>query len=512
MASVRDKHTLFSTKNLLACRHAPASVSNLLVLRERAKRCPSHEHLTGDLHDDVHGDISHRDERDASTSPEFMRTAHFQRADRDHVMSQNVLEDMDYHVTQEFARLSIGSAAVPPDGVLLMDDPTYDVDPRKSLGSFMSEVSGITDESCFGMREQLKSLRKNISVFETTNRDLGQSPILDQVAVDSAVSFDEVDCVDVVEKGLKRLSVLDDYVAPLGGLEDGGPEDIPSSGNHSKQTVGMFTHIPDNHLSFGDSADISEDDNSRTGASDWNEKKIIGHDGLASDRPKMATLYPKLSFVSKSSLKLSVRCDKQRSAQINRDLQEWIDRKYEKRQANVVVCSSQSRTNVLRTMVDSFCGNKDTRNDFAHAGNRAITTCKRVMSKGADDNGNDSQLRWDTEYIPGNVLIVSSKAGAEEWAQCLRDDARVSFHSYTASLATRRRLGTHHLGGVDFVVTTFDVLKAKEIGVPETRPDDAHDSPSILSHTSTSRGLEDGSVGSNGGWLKHRDDKNYVQQ
>jgi hypothetical protein len=57
----------------------------------------------------------------------------------------------------------------------------------------------------------------------------------------------------------------------------------------------------------------------------------------------------------------------------------------------------------------------------------------------------------------GKLLIVTSKAMVESWADCCRSDLKIKLLLYTSSLADRRRLGLHSIGRHDVVITTFDV-------------------------------------------------------
>ena len=66
------------------------------------------------------------------------------------------------------------------------------------------------------------------------------------------------------------------------------------------------------------------------------------------------------------------------------------------------------------------------------------------------------------------MLVVTSKQRVELWADCVRNQRHSRLHSYTAGLQERRRHGTSILTRVDVVVTTFDVLRSKEVCVPET--------------------------------------------
>lgn len=76
-------------------------------------------------------------------------------------------------------------------------------------------------------------------------------------------------------------------------------------------------------------------------------------------------------------------------------------------------------------------------------------------------------LRNSPDLKPRGALVVtSSKAAAEEWCQEFRAHAHVRLLGYVDSIA-QRRAAQHRLRGHDVVVTTFDVLKAIEVGLPQ---------------------------------------------
>ena len=63
--------------------------------------------------------------------------------------------------------------------------------------------------------------------------------------------------------------------------------------------------------------------------------------------------------------------------------------------------------------------------------------------------------------------MVTSKACSEQWASFVRSLPGISLHVYTDTLSLRRKMGPHRIKDFDVVVTTFDVLKAREVLVPE---------------------------------------------
>jgi hypothetical protein len=72
----------------------------------------------------------------------------------------------------------------------------------------------------------------------------------------------------------------------------------------------------------------------------------------------------------------------------------------------------------------------------------------------------------------GKMLVVTSKHRLQLWADCVRSLHDKSLHVYADDLSARRRRGIGPLTRVDVVVTSFDVLRSKEVGVCEQADDD----------------------------------------
>ena len=88
----------------------------------------------------------------------------------------------------------------------------------------------------------------------------------------------------------------------------------------------------------------------------------------------------------------------------------------------------------------------------------------------------------------GALLIVTQKAHVEEWAGLIRDLPWPRLMVYTETLAKRRKLGAHNLAQHDVVITTFDVLRAKEAAMPEQLSDSSDlESVDSLGDETTSR-------------------------
>lgn len=79
--------------------------------------------------------------------------------------------------------------------------------------------------------------------------------------------------------------------------------------------------------------------------------------------------------------------------------------------------------------------------------------------------------RKNPSALEGGILIVTSKNMIDTWASPIRAARglykETSLHVYTQPLVARRRMGPARIAGFDVVVTTFDILKAKEVAVPE---------------------------------------------
>lgn len=59
--------------------------------------------------------------------------------------------------------------------------------------------------------------------------------------------------------------------------------------------------------------------------------------------------------------------------------------------------------------------------------------------------------------VDGKMLIVTSKALIDSWADSCQADLNIKALLYTNTLSDRRKLGIHTIGCHDVVITTFDV-------------------------------------------------------
>ena len=74
--------------------------------------------------------------------------------------------------------------------------------------------------------------------------------------------------------------------------------------------------------------------------------------------------------------------------------------------------------------------------------------------------------------IYGGVLLITSKRNVERWADLCRMNANTKLHVYTDSLKLRRQLGSNRLSQFDIVITTFEIVRAKEMFIPLNRHTD----------------------------------------
>ena len=114
---------------------------------------------------------------------------------------------------------------------------------------------------------------------------------------------------------------------------------------------------------------------------------------------------------------------------------------------SVVLYSDRSRSRIVTTVLQ-------------HASN--------AIAEQAGQSGLLLALRAQVQPGGGRgILIVASKTQVEVWASLLRSLAHIRLLCYTDALAKRRLLGSKRLRNFDAIVTTFDVLKVKEIAMPE---------------------------------------------
>eukprot|EP00607_Mallomonas_marina_P008707 CAMPEP_0182424864 /NCGR_PEP_ID=MMETSP1167-20130531/11131_1 /TAXON_ID=2988 /ORGANISM="Mallomonas Sp, Strain CCMP3275" /LENGTH=526 /DNA_ID=CAMNT_0024604999 /DNA_START=79 /DNA_END=1659 /DNA_ORIENTATION=+ len=113
-------------------------------------------------------------------------------------------------------------------------------------------------------------------------------------------------------------------------------------------------------------------------------------------------------------------------------LETWLK---EHRTHAIIVTSSETRQSTIHTLLqDSSAVDRDRR--------------LRVLHK--------------NRQLHGGTLILTSKATVESWAAAVRSAPALSLLVYTEPLSKRRQLGAQHIVSFDVVVTTLDVLRAKE--------------------------------------------------
>ena len=114
-------------------------------------------------------------------------------------------------------------------------------------------------------------------------------------------------------------------------------------------------------------------------------------------------------------------------------------------------------TNWLRNKSSSFIKTSSTRDDSS--------LFERVLKSSFPF------LNLTPQKLDGGILIVTSKSSIDKWANPIRsaknEFSNISLEVYTQSLANRRKINLTRLSGVNVVITTFEILKAKEIVIPE---------------------------------------------
>ena len=102
----------------------------------------------------------------------------------------------------------------------------------------------------------------------------------------------------------------------------------------------------------------------------------------------------------------------------------------------------------------------------------------------------------------GGVLLITSKANVEKWADLCRMRTSTKLHCYTDSLKQRRQLGSNRLTQFDIVITTFEIARAKEIFIPLNRDsNDTADTNDPIDTNTTSTTNTDDSIT----WLPAKD-------
>ena len=114
----------------------------------------------------------------------------------------------------------------------------------------------------------------------------------------------------------------------------------------------------------------------------------------------------------------------------------------------------------------------------------SLATVVNHALSAVDDAATAATSSSSRHLIPSAaLLIVTLKAHVEEWAGHVRNLPWPRLLVYTDALPKRRKLGAYNLAQYDVVVTTFDVLRAKEAALPELASSDS-DLGSVASYCS----------------------------
>jgi hypothetical protein len=101
--------------------------------------------------------------------------------------------------------------------------------------------------------------------------------------------------------------------------------------------------------------------------------------------------------------------------------------------------------------------------------------------------------------IQGGILIVTPKAKVAAWASLIKNIPDVSLHVQASlSLSQRRKNGAERLARFDVVLTTYDLVRAKEVAMPVRLSSSRHSSMGG-STCSTPQSMSD--AGSDAGFL-----------
>jgi SNF2 family DNA or RNA helicase len=101
--------------------------------------------------------------------------------------------------------------------------------------------------------------------------------------------------------------------------------------------------------------------------------------------------------------------------------------------------------------------------------------------------------------IQGGILIVTPKAKVAAWASLIKNIPDVSLHVQASlSLSQRRKNGVERLARFDVVLTTYDLVRAKEVAMPVRSSSSRHSSMGG-STCSTPQSMSD--AGSDAGFL-----------
>mmetsp|Transcript_7608 Transcript_7608/g.7692 ORF Transcript_7608/g.7692 Transcript_7608/m.7692 type:complete len:702 (+) Transcript_7608:84-2189(+) len=126
------------------------------------------------------------------------------------------------------------------------------------------------------------------------------------------------------------------------------------------------------------------------------------------------------------------------------ELDKWMRKK--ERINSIFVCCNDTREALLKTIVETSIDSYDS---------------PKSRHKAVSKVGSYSLIQSQA------VLIVTVKSQVEIWATHIRNLPEPRLLLYTDTLVKRRKLGAYNLSQYDVIITTFDILRAKEVCIPE---------------------------------------------
>lgn len=288
-------------------------------------------------------------------------------------------------------------------------------------------------------------------VYEKATVETSPSPSTSQPPSVSSSPDCRVDTPEIARTQDCSRNATQQPLSPIGYYQgDQGEEDDECV--LSPPDVALSTFPPDEDItsafasiSIGLDGEISDIEEEQAPSPDRSKCTISSSSSSAASKHGSygALVLQKKQPKAPPAVSVSVTVDKRMHAGV----QQWLKGAYLSLGYCTLVVSPQTRKRVVCTVAQDIAA--------------------RLLQEGLQQQPPLLALRNGAGASRGALVVTSSKAAVEEWCGEFRAHTHVRLLAYVDSLAQRRNLGSHRLRAHDVVVTTFDVLKALEVGLPQ---------------------------------------------
>lgn len=163
--------------------------------------------------------------------------------------------------------------------------------------------------------------------------------------------------------------------------------------------------------------------------------------------------YGKLNFVKKKEIVTQPEAASESSMRsspkhYHKETDEWLAEQHISSDGSIVLISERTRLRVMSSILRSTATN------YAHN----CLDDNRLLTLRSNRNRATNVL---------GLLVVTTKASLDMWSELIRGYHHLRLLTYTDALSQRRKMGSQRIRNFDVILTTFDVLKAKELALPE---------------------------------------------